>query len=125
MTGFRPAAVAALFVAVWLPCISVDGAEPQKKPSWLPDSRRALFVCVVEDEITLSWKSEKGSVYTLMYTDKPTGEAKWAPLPGYVQMPGTGKTETVKFKTDPARPRRFNLRVEEASKAAGGKAGKK
>ncbi len=92
------------------------GAEDEKKPSWLPDSRRALFVCVVEDQVTLSWKTEPGSVYTIMYTDKPSGEAKWAPLPGYIQMPGTGKTETAKFKVDPARPRRFNLRVEDASK---------
>ena len=122
MTGMcRWAAAGAgmmLAVAVVVPAA---GAAEAKKPSWLPDSRRALFVCVVEDQVTLSWKSEKGYLYTLMYTDKPSGESRWAPLPGYVQMPGTGRQETVKFRIDPARPRRFNLRVEEAGKAAGKK----
>jgi hypothetical protein len=121
MTAVRSWLVAAV-LAVSVGSVRVAmGAGDAKKPSWLPDSRRALFVCVVEDQVTLSWKTEPGSVYTIMYTDKPSGEAKWAPLPGYVQVPGTGKTETAKFKIDPARPRRFNLRVEAASKVKAAK----
>ncbi len=91
-------------------------SSSQRKPSWLPEKHRALFVCVVEDKVTLSWNSEKGYLYTILYTDKPQGDAVWLPLPGYVRMPGTGRTETLVFRIDPARPRRFNLRVEEASK---------
>lgn len=95
--------------------VSARGAG-DKKPSVLPDPRRGLFVCTVENRVTLSWKSEKGFLYTIMYTDKPSGDARWAPLPGHVRMPGTGQTETLKFETDPTQPRRFNLRVEDASK---------
>lgn len=116
MTRLRPWIVAAALAAATGAARSAAAADADKKPSWLPDSKRALFVCVVENEVTLSWKSEKGSVYTILYTDKPSGEAKWAPLPGYVQMPGTDRTETIKLQTDPAHPRRFNLRVEDASK---------
>lgn len=116
MTRLRPWIVAAVLAAAAGAARPSVAADAEKKPSWLPDSKRALFVCIVEDEVTLSWKSEKGSFYTILYTDKPSGEATWAPLPGYVQMPGTDKTETLKLKTDPARPRRFNLRVEDASK---------
>lgn len=87
-------------------------ASDDDRPSWLPRKDRALFVCVAGDEATLSWKSEKGFFYTLLYADKPTGQAVFQPLPGYVRMPGSGRTETLKFKVDPARPRRFNLRVE-------------
>lgn len=90
-------------------------ASTERKPSWLPRRERALFVCVVQDEVTLSWDSERGRLYTILYTDKPSGDAIWSPLPGYVRMPGTGRTETLKFKVDPIRPRRFNLRVEDAS----------
>ncbi|MBM4153505.1 MAG: hypothetical protein FJ221_00540 [Lentisphaerae bacterium] len=116
MIRLRPWILAVVIVSAAWAARPAAAADAAKKPSWLPDSKRALIVCVVEDQVTLSWKSEKGSVYTILYTDTPTGEAKWAPLPGYVQMPGTDKTETLKFKTDPARPRRFNLRVEDASK---------
>lgn len=110
------AALVAFGVAVAM--ANAPGETPEtdksRKPSWLPDPRRALFVCVVGDEVTLSWKSEPGSLYTIMYTDKPSGDAHWLPLAGYVRMPGTGRTETLKFRVDPARPRRFNLRVEQA-----------
>jgi len=84
----------------------------------LPTRDRALIVCVVQDEVTLTWNSERGRLYTILYTDKPSGDAIWSPLPGYVRMPGTGRTETLKFRVDPIRPRRFNLRVEDAAAVA-------
>lgn len=115
MTGIRSWFLAAVLAGVASVSFSAPAAA-EKKPSVLPDPRRGLFVCTVENRVTLSWKSEKGFLYTIMYTDKPTGDARWSPLPGYVQMPGTGQTETLKFETDPAQPRRFNLRVEDASK---------
>ncbi|MCX7818959.1 MAG: hypothetical protein N2652_07125 [Kiritimatiellae bacterium] len=116
--GGHGAAVCAFVAAV--AAMSVSAAEKkeaptERKPSWLPSRERALFVCVVQDEVTLSWHSERGRLYTILYTDKPSGDAIWSPLPGYVRMPGTGRTETLKFKVDPLRPRRFNLRVEEAA----------
>lgn len=116
MTGIRSWFFAAVLACAAAVSVPAQGAE-EKKPSVLPDPRRGLFVCTVENRVTLSWKSEKGFLYTIVYTDKPSGDARWAPLPGYVQMPGTGQTETLKFETSPAQPRRFNLRVEDAAKA--------
>ena len=83
----------------------------------LPSSQRALMIAQSGDMVTLQWKSERGLYYTLMYTDaqydeSPQGRAVWQPLPGYTRMPGTGRTETATFKTDPTRPRRYNLHVE-------------
>lgn len=83
----------------------------------LPSSGRALIIAQSGDTTTLQWKSERGFYYTLMYTDSqydesPQGRAVWQPLPGYIRMPGTGRMETVTFKTDPVRPRRYNLHVE-------------
>ncbi len=114
----RAAPMMAVLAAVLAARADEKSAGTPRKPSWLPDAHRALFVCVVEDQVTLSWKSEKGYLYTIIYTDKPSGDAHWQPLPGYIRMPGTGRTETLQFRVDPTRPRRFNLRVEEASKAS-------
>jgi hypothetical protein len=97
---------------------AVRAGEDSSKPSWLPSSKRALIVVQSGDEVTLQWKSEKGYAYTIMYTDKPQGDARWEPLPGYVNMAGTGKQETLQFKIDPIRPRRFNLRVAPAKKGS-------
>lgn len=102
-------------VASVAPTFRAAVAADKDKPSWLPSTERALIVASAGDSVTLSWKSQTGHLYTIMYTDKPQGEARWQPLPGYERMPGTGRTETLKFKVDPAAPRRFNLHVEDAS----------
>ena len=69
-----------------LPLLSAQAGPEKGHPSWL--------------------------VYTILYTDKSEGKAVWQPLPGYEKMPGTGRTETIKLKTDPAVPRRYNLHIE-------------
>ena len=100
-------------IAVALPLLLSAQAGPEKgHPSWLPSADRALFIATAGDETTLSWKSELGKVYTILYTDKAEGNAIWQPLPGYQKMKGTGRTETIKFQTDPAAPRRYNLHIE-------------
>ncbi len=113
----RAAALGTLIAGVGAVSAAVDDQESagKRNPSWLPSRERALIVCVVQDEVTLTWHSERGRLYTILYTDKPSGDAIWSPLPGFVRMPGTGRTETLKFRMDPLRPRRFNLRVEDAS----------
>ncbi len=106
---------AALAASMVVADASAAGGE-KNRPSWLPSAKRALIVAQSGDEVTLQWKTEKGFLYTILFTDKPEGEARWAPLPGYVNMAGSGMQETVKFKVDPVRPRRFNLRVAPAKK---------
>ena len=95
-----------------LPLLSAQAGPEKGHPSWLPSADRALFIASAGEETTLSWKSEQGKVYTILYTDKSEGKAVWQPLPGYEKMPGTGRTETIKLKTDPAVPRRYNLHIE-------------
>lgn len=113
----RMALVLGFCLAGAVSVLRADAAGDKDKPSWLPSTDRALIVASAGDSVTLSWKSQTGRLYTIMYTDKPQGEARWLPLPGYERMPGTGRTETLKFKVDPAAPRRFNLHVEDASAA--------
>ena len=96
------------------PVSAADKAKEKDKPSWLPSADRALMIASAGDSVTLSWKSQVGRLYTIMYTDQSEGQARWFPLPGYIQMPGTGRTEELKFKADPVRPRRYNLHVEDA-----------
>lgn len=96
--------------------LQVSSAE-EKKTSILPSKDRALMIAQSGDQVTLQWNSEKGKCYTLLYTDEQYSEqaqgcAVWSVLPGYERMPGTGRQETRVFKTDPTRPRRYNLRVE-------------
>lgn len=88
---------------------------PDKDGRWLPRASRALSIAQAGDKVFLSWKSEPGKLYTIMYTDQQSEKAVWQPLPGYERMPGTGRQEQVEFPFDPTRPRRYLMRIEDAA----------
>ena len=59
-------------------------------------SRTTLITARAGTEVTLQWESEEGVTYTVMYADKMSGSAKWAPVPGLESIRGTGGTLTHK-----------------------------
>ena len=110
--------LAGLVCAALAPALRASGStnRPPRRADGrlLPDARRALSIAQAGNQIYLSWTAEAGKFYTLMYTDQPSDKAVWQPLPGYENMPGTGKREQLVFPHDPARPRRDLMRIADA-----------
>ncbi len=77
----------------------------------IPSSANAVFITRVGDELTISWNSEVGMLYTLVTKDKTRRDAEWQPVTGYVDMPGTGRMEKVILRVSSDEPRAFNLKV--------------
>ena len=54
------------------------------------DTGLRLHVEPVADGCLLSWVSEAGKTYTVLYSSSLT-EPDWKPLPGFINMAGTGE----------------------------------
>lgn len=64
----------------------------------------------VGDEFVLSWPSEGGEVYTIMYSESLM-PADWQPLEGYANMPGTGLPMEVRDELPTQEVRYYRLHV--------------
>jgi len=72
-------------------CVSQSVSEPIR-----PRVKTTLIVTRAGEDVTLRWESEPDEIYTILYTDRGEPDAHWAPLPGRVNMPGTGSAMQVK-----------------------------
>jgi len=70
-----------------------------------------LIVAGSGDAVTLQWKAEPGSVYTVVYTDKLGGLSEWKTLPNGQNLLGTGQMITIKDPSANASRRYYRLRV--------------
>jgi len=68
-----------------------------------------LLVARAGDTVTLSFESAKGKTYTIYYTDQPETQSRWQPLPGHVNIVGTGKTLTFQDRLPASFDRRYKL----------------
>lgn len=87
-----------------------------RKDGMLPNSGSAFFVTSVEDQITMTWQSDSNKTYTIIYTENLNGTVPWKILPGYVNMPGIGKEQTIQFREPRGRRYHYRLQVNEAPK---------
>jgi hypothetical protein len=94
-------------------CAAAEARAPsQHAPrAVIPSSEDAVFVVRVGEEVSISWNSEPGKLYTIVTKDRTRRNAEWQPVPGYVDMPGTGKMERVVLRVSPDESRAFNLKV--------------
>lgn len=66
-------------------CVSEEIVNPNAEQT-------RLIVTRAGDETHISWQSQKDQVYTLMSADGRTAQARWTPVEGAVNLPGTGNT---------------------------------
>jgi hypothetical protein len=57
-----------------------------------PRSEITLTVTRSGESVQLSWKSETGKTYDVLYAEKLGGKAEWKVLPGAGNIRGTGDT---------------------------------
>ena len=63
----------------------------------MQDDRTHLFITRTGRQVTLSWDSEKGRVYTVLVSSSMDSRlSQWRPLKGAVEMPGTGERITLR-----------------------------
>lgn len=70
-----------------------------------------LIVAGAGDVVTLQWKTEPGSTYTVLYTDKLGGVPDWNVLPNGQNLLGTGQMITMQDGAPDARRRYYRLQV--------------
>lgn len=59
-----------------------------------PISQTTLIVTRSGESVQLSWKSDAGKVYDVLYAEKLGGKTSWKVLPGAGNLRGTGDTIT-------------------------------
>jgi hypothetical protein len=59
-----------------------------------PRSEVTLTVTRSAESVQLSWKSDVGKTYDILYAEKLAGKTEWKVLPGAGNMRGTGDTLT-------------------------------
>jgi hypothetical protein len=72
--------------------------------------RSSLVVVEVEGAVQMSWQSQTGRSYTILYSD--TGDEspdQWKPLPGYTEMPGSGGSMSAKDRLPAGVDRKYRL----------------
>jgi len=59
-----------------------------------PRSETTLVVTRSGESVQLSWKSDIGKIYDVLYTEKLGGKTEWKVLPGAGNIRGTGDATT-------------------------------
>jgi hypothetical protein len=59
--------------------------------------------------VTMQWKGEVGTTYTLYYRDGSGPQASWKPVPGYEEKLGTGDLITFQDRSPMAKQRQFRV----------------
>lgn len=114
-----PAILAAVAITT-AGCTSVSAQNADRggsQNSLLPTAESAVFVTRVGDEVTISWLSQTGMVYTLISKDRSQPDSKWTPVTGYEKLPGTGRQESITLRVPADDPRVFNITAAPASQA--------
>ena len=60
-----------------------------------PRSETTLTVTRSGESVQLGWKSDKGKVYDVLYSEKLGGKSEWKVLPGAGSIRGTGEAITI------------------------------
>jgi len=103
-------------------CTSVSAQNPNPSAttnSLLPTAETAVFVTRVGDELTISWLAKTGLIYTLISKDRSRQDSVWTPVPGYENMPGTGRQESIVLRVPPDDRRVFNITTVAPASPAG------
>jgi len=103
---FRYAALIVLSLSLLLGVGCVSQQVSKGKPQ-----ETVLIVAGSGDAVTLQWKAEADSVYTVVYTDKLGGLSEWKVLPNGQNLLGTGQMITIKDPAPNAGRRYYRLRV--------------
>lgn len=95
------------WVAGWLlvGCVTVTDLDTKA------ERHAPLMVARSGGYALLSWDSEMGSSYTVLYTDGPRQLAEWRPLPGAGQIRGTGREIRLEDRLPTNQPRHYRLMV--------------
>lgn len=95
--GPSPAFRSGLACAVF--AFMASGCVTEIVESSAPITRTKLVVTRSLYGALISWPSEQGVFYTILYSSSRSSKANWKPLPGYMNILGTGASMQI---TDPA-----------------------
>jgi hypothetical protein len=90
-------------------CLAVGCAHRQPVAPFI--SRTALTVAQVGGSVTLSWPSQKGKTYKVLYSDTVGGQ-NWQVLPGSESLAGTGDFMSVTDEVAEGTSRFYRLRID-------------
>jgi hypothetical protein len=76
-----------------------------------PEHGTTLIVARGGSQVNLSWNSQTGMCYTVLYSEKLSGVNPWRELPGAINLRGTGDTMTFSDNVNPVVNRYYRLRI--------------
>jgi hypothetical protein len=74
-----------------------------------PVAEATLMVARGADEATVSWQSQRGLRYAVLFSESRGAGARWQHLPGASGIPGTGATLTIRDAVPAGTPRFYRL----------------
>jgi hypothetical protein len=85
-----------------------------------PIGKTTLTVTRSGESVQLSWKSDTGKTYDILYSENLVGKTEWKVLPGAGKIRGTGDaiTFTDSIANDVSRYYRLNISLESQRKAS-------
>lgn len=85
-------------------CVRVE----QKRPI---EGQTTLLVARAGDAVELSWKTEPGKTYMLLYSEDLGAKGQWRPVPGAEAVRGTGEKFSFKDTVPAAEKRYYRLQI--------------
>lgn len=76
-----------------------------------PVSETTLIVTRAGEETTLSWASQAGATYAVMFADSRDSRTRWQPLPGAERLKGNGSNLVVHDRVPTGRTRYYRLQL--------------
>jgi hypothetical protein len=70
-----------------------------------------LFVTRSGEDVTLSWESQAGMAYTILYNHTRSASSPWKVLPGFDLVRGTGRTLTYQDRVPVQEVRFYRLQT--------------
>lgn len=77
-------------------------------------SETRLFVTRSGEDVTLSWDSDPGMAYTVLYNHTRSAKSPWKVLPGFDLIRGTGRTLTYTDRVPAQETRYYRLQTSPA-----------
>jgi len=94
-------------------CLLLWGCTvPTKQPVDRPAP--PLIVARAGDVAVLSWQTEAGNLYSVLFADGIP--AQWRPLPGLTRIPGNGREFRAEDNVPARNSRQYRLMIEPASR---------
>lgn len=108
MNASFPRTLLPVLVLAWLAagCQSMRVREIEK-----PLAEATLMVVRGADEATVSWGSQRGVRYSVLFAESRGAGVRWQRLPGATGIPGTGGTLTYRDAVPAGTPRFYRLEV--------------